>query len=60
MGSPFRLGDKWVESDRLFVKWNGEPTRTPYEPSKSAINRRFCYNHQKVRSIKAGADFFIG
>ena len=20
-----RLGDKWVESDRLFVKWNGEP-----------------------------------
>jgi len=20
-----RLGDKWVETDRLFVKWNGEP-----------------------------------
>ena len=27
-----RLGDKWVESDRLFVKWNGEPmnNQTPY------------------------------
>ena len=28
----FRLGDKWVETDRLFVKWNGEPmnNQTPY------------------------------
>ena len=27
-----RLGDKWVESDRLFVKWNSEPmnNQTPY------------------------------
>lgn len=27
-----RLSDKWVESDRLFVKWNGEPmnNQTPY------------------------------
>ena len=27
-----RLGDKWVNSDRLFVKWNGEPmnNQTPY------------------------------
>ncbi len=27
-----RIGDKWVESDRLFVKWNGEPmnNQTPY------------------------------
>ena len=27
-----RLGDKWVESDRLFVKLNGEPmnNQTPY------------------------------
>jgi transposase-like protein len=26
------IGDKWVESDRLFVKWNGEPmnNQTPY------------------------------
>ena len=28
----FHLGDKWVETDRLFVKWNGEPmnNQTPY------------------------------
>lgn len=27
-----RIGDKWVETDRLFVKWNGEPmnNQTPY------------------------------
>lgn len=27
-----RLGDKWVDTDRLFVKWNGEPmnNQTPY------------------------------
>ena len=27
-----RLGSKWVENDRLFVKWNGEPmnNNTPY------------------------------
>ena len=27
-----RLGDKWVETDRLFVKWNGLPMNngTPY------------------------------
>ena len=27
-----RLGDKWVETDRLFTKWNGEPmnNQTPY------------------------------
>ena len=24
-----------------------EPTRTLYEQSKSAINRRFCYNMEK-------------
>ena len=28
----FRIGDKWVDTDRLFVKWNGEPmnNQTPY------------------------------
>ena len=28
----FRLADKWVNTDRLFVKWNGEPmnNQTPY------------------------------
>ncbi len=30
-----RLGDKWVESDRLFVKWNGEPI-----PKRSAFFHR--------------------
>ncbi len=27
-----RTGDKWVETDRLYVKWNGEPmnNQTPY------------------------------
>lgn len=27
-----RIGDKWVETDRLFTKWNGEPMQngTPY------------------------------
>ena len=27
-----QVGDKWVETDRLFVKWNGEPmnNQTPY------------------------------
>jgi integrase len=27
-----RLGDKWVDTDRLYVKWNGEPmnNNTPY------------------------------
>ena len=27
-----RVGDKWVETDRLFTKWNGEPmnNQTPY------------------------------
>ncbi|MBR3970677.1 MAG: site-specific integrase [Ruminococcus sp.] len=37
-----RLGDKWVESDRLFVKWNGEPmnNQTPYGWLKE-----FCEKH---------------
>lgn len=27
-----RIGDKWIETDRLYVKWNGEPMQngTPY------------------------------
>ena len=31
-GEALRLGDKWVETDRLYVKWNGEPMQngTPY------------------------------
>ena len=37
-----RLGDKWVESDRLFVKGNGEPmnNQTPYGWLKE-----FCKNN---------------
>ena len=28
----YRIGSKWVETDRLFVKWNGTPMNngTPY------------------------------
>ena len=44
-----KYGDKWVETDRLYTKWNGEPTRTPYEQSNSAINRRFCYNQKEYQ-----------
>lgn len=31
-GEAQRLGSKWVDTDRLFVKWNGEPmnNNTPY------------------------------
>ena len=37
-----KLGDKWVNSDRLFVKWNGEPmgNNTPYYWLK-----QFCEDH---------------
>lgn len=39
-----RLGSKWVDHDRLFVKWNGEPmnNNTQYSgstnPAKSTIS----------------------
>jgi len=37
-----RLGNKWVETDRLFVKWNGAPmnNQTPYGWLKE-----FCAEH---------------
>lgn len=37
-----RIGSKWVETDRLFVKWNGEPmnNQTPYGWLKE-----FCENN---------------
>ena len=37
------IGDKWVEPDRLFVKWNGEPmnNQTPYGWIKE-----FCENNE--------------
>ena len=37
-----RLGDKWVETDRLFTKWNGEP-EYPEMPYKWL--KRFCKNN---------------
>ncbi len=45
-----RLGDKWEESDRLFVKWNGKPmhNNTPYFWFKEfceAHGVRFCDIH---------------
>ncbi len=37
-----RIGDKWIENDRLFTKWNGLPmnAQTPYGWLKV-----FCENH---------------
>ena len=34
-----QLGDKWIESDRLFVKWNGEPM---YNGIPYSWLKRFC------------------
>lgn len=38
-----KLGSQWVDTDRLFVKWNGEPMRnnTPY-----AWLNKFCEKHE--------------
>ena len=32
LGEAERIGSKWIDNDRLFVKWNGEPInpQTPY------------------------------
>ena len=38
------------ENVRAFVL-PGEPNRIPYEQSKSAINRRFCYTKEMTASI---------
>lgn len=42
-----KIGDKWVETDRLFTKWNGEPmsSTTTYTWFKRFCERngmRFC------------------
>ena len=34
-----RLGDKWVETDRLFTKWNGEPM---YNGQPYSWLKKFC------------------
>jgi integrase len=45
-----RTGDKWQDSDRLFVQWNGQPihNNTPYTWFKRFCERsgfRFCDLH---------------
>ena len=45
-----RLGNKWHDTDRLFVKWNGEPmhNNTPYFWFKEFCDKnelRFCDIH---------------
>lgn len=45
-----RLGDKWIETDRLFVKWDGRPmhNNTPYfwfTEFCEKNNARFCDIH---------------
>lgn len=50
-----RLGTKWVESDRLFIKWNGEPMEinTPYEWLKNFCKENdmpFCGVHGRGTS----------
>ena len=54
-----RLGTKWVDHDRLFVKWNGEPmnNNTPYFWLKEFCeenNFRFCDIHS-LRHFYASA-----
>ena len=54
-----KLGTKWVDHDRLFVKWNGEPmnNNTPYFWLKEfceANNFRFCDIHS-LRHFYASA-----
>lgn len=54
-----RIGSKWVDYDRLFVKWNGEPmnNNTPYfwlREFCEANNFRFCDIHS-LRHFYASA-----
>lgn len=54
-----QLGTKWVESDRLFIKWNGEPMgiNTPYEWPKNFCKENdmpFCGVHG-LRHFNASA-----
>ena len=52
METPVRLDAYYVLASRFpyvmdiqsGIVSEDEPTRTPYEQSKSAINRQFCYN----------------
>ncbi|WP_296581152.1 tyrosine-type recombinase/integrase, partial [Ruminococcus sp.] len=54
-----RLGDKWIETDRLFVKWDGRPmhNNTPYfwfTEFCEKNNVRFCDIHS-LRHFAASA-----
>lgn len=61
-----QIGDKWVETDRLFVKWNGEPmnNQTPYgwlkefcEKNELPFYRIHSFRHFAASSlISAGLD----
>ena len=43
-----RFGDKCVESDRLFIKWNGEPI-----PKRSAFFRRIAHLKKSMSARKS-------
>ena len=58
------LGTQWVETDRLFVKWNGEPmgSSTTYNWLKKVCKRnniRFCDLHS-LRHFHASVLIFAG
>ena len=50
LGEAERIGSKWIDNDRLFVKWNGEPMnpQTPYGWFREFCKHngfRFCDIH---------------
>lgn len=63
-----QVGDKWIDSDRLFVKWNGEPmnNNTPYfwlnefcEKHGLPFYGLHSFRHQYVKyTTKKFSDFF--
>ncbi len=59
-----RLGTQWVETDRLFTRWNGEPmgNSTPYNWLKKVCERNdilFCDLHS-LRHFHASLLIFAG
>lgn len=58
------LGDKWIENDRLFTTWNGNPmsTNTPhrfYEDFCKRTGMRYCDIHS-MRHLNASMLIFSG
>jgi hypothetical protein len=41
------VGDRYIKwsNDHIFLE---DPPQTPYEQSKNAINRRYCYKYNKA------------